>query len=138
MSYVQTLLLNLIILFSAPASLLAGPILLCNPYPLTELQPTGFVVVFDGGADLPVLPQQYPDGSSRLWYDLGEIADGIHTVKVKAVNSVVKSAGSALPLESAWVAISFRKTGSQIVRVKDDAEKLPPTRTFKGYIRDER
>jgi len=98
-------------------------------------------VVLDGGADRHVLPQQYPDGSSRLWYDLGEIADGVHSAKVKAVNSVVKSvakAGSALPLESAWVAFSFRKTGSQIVRLKDDSEKLPPTRTFKDYLRDER
>jgi hypothetical protein len=135
MSYVQTFLLNLIILFLAPVWLFAGPVLMCDPYPVTELQPTEFVVVFDGGADRHVVPQQYPDGSSRLWYDLGEIADGIHTVKAKAVNSAINSTS---PLESAWVAISFRKTGSQIVRIKDESEKLPPTRTFKGYLRDER
>ncbi len=64
-------------------------------------------------------------------YDLGEIADGVHTVKVKAVNSV-------RVLESAEVTISFRKTGSEIVRMKDEAEKRPPSRTYKGYLRDER
>ncbi|HUJ89152.1 MAG TPA: hypothetical protein VLX12_03075 [Syntrophorhabdales bacterium] len=140
MRYIQTFLLNLIILLFAPASLFAGPVLICDPSPVTELQPTKFVVVLDDVAH-DVLPEQYPDGSSRLRYDLGEIADGVHSVKAKAVNSVVKSvvkADSALPLESAWVAISFRKTGSQIVRIKDEAEKLPPTRTFKGYLRDER
>ncbi|HME43446.1 MAG TPA: hypothetical protein VKF36_10205 [Syntrophorhabdales bacterium] len=133
MRYVQNFLLNLIILLFAPASLFAGPVLVCDPYPVTELQPTRFVVVLDG-TSRDVLPEQYPDGSSRLNHDLGEIADGVHTVKVKAVNSV---ANPQSPLESAWVAISFMKTGSQIVRTKDESEKLPPTRTFKGYLRDE-
>jgi hypothetical protein len=134
MRYIQTFLLNLIILLVVPACLFAGPVLMCDPYPVTELQPTKFVVVLDGTAR-DVLPEQYPDGTSRLRYDLGEIADGVHTVKVKAVNSAVNAAS---PLESAEVAISFRKTGSQIVPVKGDAEKRPPTRTFKGYLRDER
>jgi hypothetical protein len=138
MGYLETFVLTLILLLLVPASLFAGPILLCDPYPLAELQPTGFAVVFDGGEVRNVPPQQYPDGSSRLWYDLGEIVDGVHSVKVKAVNSVVKSADSALPLESAWVTFSFRKTGSQIVRVKDDSEKRPPSRTLKGYLREER
>ena len=140
MRNMQTSFLTAIILLLAPTYLLAGPVLICDPSPVTELQPTKFVVVLDGVAH-DVLPEQYPDGSSRLRYDLGEIADGVHSVKVKAVNSVVNSvvkADPASPLESAWVAISFRKTGSQIVRIKDEAEKLPPTRTFKGYLRDER
>ena len=130
MRYLKTSVLSAIILFLGPVWLFAGTVLMCDPYPATELQPTKFVVVFDGTAG-DVLPEQYPDGSSRLRYDLGEVADGVHTVKVKAVNSV-------RVLESAEVAISFRKTGSQIVRVKDEAEKLSPTRTFKGYLRDER
>jgi len=29
------------------------------------------------------------------------------------------------------------KTGSQIVRTKAESEKIAPTRTFKGYLRDE-
>ncbi len=129
MRYPVCILLNLIILPLVPCALLAGPILLCDPYPITELQPTKFVVVLDGTAH-DVLPEQYPDGSSRLRYDLGDISDGVHTVKVKAVNSV-------RVLESAEVALSFRKTGSQILRIKDEAEKLPPTRTF-NYLNDKR
>ena len=129
MRYPKTAVLALIISLFAPLSLIAGPILLCDPYSATELQPTKFVVVFDGMAR-DVLPERYPDGSSRLRYDLGEIADGVHTVKVKAVNSV-------RVLESAEVAISFGKTGSQIVPMKGEAEKRPPSRTYKGYIRDE-
>ena len=129
MRYLKTSVLSAIILFLGPAWLVAGPVLMCDPYPVTELQPTKFVVVFDGTAR-DALPERYPDGSSRLWYDLGEIADGGHTVKVKAVNSV-------RALESAEVAISFRKTGSQIIRMKDEAEKRPPSRTYKGYLKDE-
>jgi hypothetical protein len=130
MRYLKTFGLSLIILLLAPAWLLGGPVLMCDPYGVTDLQPTKFVVVVDG-AVYDVLPEQYPDGSSRLRYDLGEIADGAHTVKVKAVNSV-------RALESAEVAISFRKTGSEIVSMKDEAEKRPPSRTYKGYLKDER
>ena len=124
------LLLSLITLILAPTYLFAGPLLMCDPYPVTELQPTKFVVVFDGSA-VDVVPEQYPDGSSFLRRDLGNVADGIHTVKVKAVNSIVN-------VESVEVSISFRKTGFQIVRVKDDGEKIAPSRSFKGYLRDER
>jgi hypothetical protein len=134
MRYLERLLLSVTTPLLVPAWLLAGPMLVCDPYPVTELQPTNFVVVLDG-TTRDVAPERYPDGSSRLNHDLGEIADGVHTVKVKAVNSV---ANPQSPLESAWVAISFMKTGSQIVRTKDESEKLPPTRTFKGYLRDER
>ena len=133
MRYVETLVFGLIILLLGPASLLAGPILMCDPYPTTGLQPTKFVVELDGIAH-DVLPEQYPDGSSRLRYDLGEIADGVHTAKVRAVSSAVKSGPR---LESAWVVISFRKTGTQIVRIKDETEKLQPTRTF-DYLKDKR
>jgi hypothetical protein len=115
---------------------MAGPLLISDPYPLTELQPTKFVVVLDG-AHREVLPEQYPDGSSRLYIDLGDIADGVHTVKVKAVNSVV-STDPKSPRESAWVSFSFLKKGSQVVRIKDESEKRPPSRTFKNYLKDER
>jgi hypothetical protein len=133
MPCLETLFLSLIILLLGPAWLLAGPVLMCDPYPVTELQPTRFVVVLNGTAR-DVLPEQYPDGSSRLKYDLGKIADGVHTVKVKAVNSAVNAQS---PLESAWVGFSFMKTGSQIVRIKDESEKRPPSRTYKGYLKDE-
>ncbi len=133
MRYRETFVFGLIILLLGPASLLAGPILMCDPYPATGLRPTKFVVELDGTAH-DVLPEQNPDGSSRLRYDLGEIADGVHTVKVKAVSSAVKSGPR---LESAWVTFSFRKTGTQIVRIKDETEKLQPTRTF-DYLKDKR
>ena len=129
MRYLNVLVLCLILFLLGPASLLAGPVLLCDPYPVTELQPTKFVVVLDGAAR-DVLPERYPDGSSRLRLDLVEITDGAHTVKVKAVNS-------ARSLESAEVVISFRKTGLQIVPIKGEAEKRPPSRTYKGYLKDE-
>jgi len=133
MRYVQNFLLNLIIPLLVPAWLSAGPMLVCDPYPVTELQPTSFVVVLDGTTH-DVVPERYPDGSSRLNHDLGKIGDGAHTAKVKAVNSAVNP---QTPLESAWVTISFMKAGSQIARTKDESEKLQPTRTFKGYLRDE-
>ncbi len=50
MRYPETFLLTLITLLLAPAFLFAGPVLMCDPYPATELQPTKFVVVFDGTA----------------------------------------------------------------------------------------
>ena len=133
MRYLMRLFSNLIIPLLAPCALFAGPTLTSDPYPVTELQPTKFVVILDGTAR-EVLPEHYPDGSSRLRYDLGEIADGVHTVKVKAVNSAVNPAS---PLESAEVTVPFRKTGSQIERIRDESEKRPPTRTLKGYLRDE-
>jgi len=135
MRHLETLLLSLLVLLFAPAGLLANPVLTCDPYPATGIQPTGFVVVLDEVTTREVPAKKYPDGSLGLWYDIGEIADGIHTVKVKAV----KAAGKSAPhLESAWTTFSFRKTGSQIVRVKEESEKLAPTRTLKGYLRDER
>jgi hypothetical protein len=123
-------LLNLNLFLLIPVALLAGPVLVCDPYPVSELQPTKFVVTVNG-SPVDVFPEHLPDGSSYLRHDLGSLADDIYTVKVKAVNTVVN-------LESSEVSISFRKTGSQVTRVKDDAEKLPASRSYKGYIRDER
>ena len=123
-------LLNLNLLLLVPAILLAGPLLVCDPYPVTELQPTKFVVTVNGRT-VDVLPEYLPDGSSYLRHDLGSLADGIYTVKVKAANTVVN-------LESSEVSISFRKTESQVTRVKDDAEKIPASRSYKDYLRDER
>ena len=122
--------LNLSLFLLIPVVLLAGPVLVCDPYPASGIQPTKFVVNVNGRA-VDVLPEKHPDGGLYLRYDLGSLADGIYTVKVKAVNTVAK-------MESSDVLISFSKTGSQIVRVKDDAEKIPASRSYKGYLRDER
>ena len=122
--------LNLSLFLLIPVVLLAGPLLVCDPYPATELQPTKFVVSVNGSA-VEVLPEKHPGGGSYLRYDLGSLADGIYTVRVKAVNAPAK-------MESSEVTISFSKTGSQVTRVKDDTEKLPASRSYKGYLRDER
>ncbi len=120
-------------LLLAYSSLLAGPVLISDLYSTAELQPTKFVVAVDG-ISRDVLPERYQDGTSRLKYDLGDITEGPHTVKVKAVNSAVNPKS---PLQSAEVVYSFVKTGSRVVPVKDDSEKRPATRTFKGYMKQD-
>ncbi|HVN25145.1 MAG TPA: hypothetical protein VMT71_14320 [Syntrophorhabdales bacterium] len=127
------LLASLVIPLFAPAWLCAGPVLLSDQYSASELQPTKFVVVLDG-ISRDVLPERFPDGTSRLRCDLGDIADGAHTVKVKAVNSAVNPRA---PLESADVILSFRKAGSLVERMKAESEKLPATRTPKGYLKED-
>ncbi len=122
-------LFSLAVLLLRPASLFAEPTILSDPYAITELQPTKFVLVLDGIAR-DVLPEKYPDGTSRLNYQLTQIADGVHTVRVKAVNAPHK-------LESAEVSFSFRKSGQELTRIKDESDKRPPSRTFKGYLKDE-
>ena len=122
--------LNLSLFLLIPVVLLAGPVLVCDPYPASGIQPTKFVVNVNGRA-VDVLPEKHPDGGMYLRYDLGSLADGIYTVRVKAVNAPAK-------MESSEVTISFSKTGSQVTRVKDDTEKLPASRSYKGYLRDER
>jgi hypothetical protein len=128
-----SLLLSLISILLGPAWLSAGPVLMGDPYPVAGVQPTKFVVEIDG-ISRDVLPEKSPDGRLFFRYDLGQIADGVHTARIKAVNSVVDK---KKPKESVWVTISFRKTGSEITRIKDESEKLTPTRTFKGYLKEE-
>jgi len=130
----------LIIMFFGPSWLYAGPMLVCDPYSKTELQPTKFVVEIDGKSQ-EVDPVKSSDGRLYLRYDLGQIADGVHTARIKAVrpaDDTKKSKGSTESKESAWVSISFRKTGSEVTRIKDESEKLAPTRTLKGYLKDEK
>ena len=122
----------LVLLFFVPAWVYSGPLLVSDPYSASELQPTKFVVVFDG-ISRDAFPEQFPDGTSRLRCDLGDVADGVHTVKVKAVNSAVNPQA---PLESADVILSFRKAGSRIERTKAESEKRPATRTLKGYLKE--
>ena len=130
----------LIIMILGPSWLYAGPMLVCDPYSKTELQPTKFVVEIDGKSQ-EVDPEKSSDGRLYLRYDLAQLADGIHTARIKAVRSAAdakKSKGSTESKESAWVSISFRKTGSEVTRLKDESEKIPPTRTLKGYLKDEK
>jgi hypothetical protein len=116
-----------VLLMAIPALLMAQPFLVSDPYPAKEVQPTKFVVTI-GGTSFDVVPEKNPDGSSFLKYDLSRLPDGLHAVKVKAVNSTLKQ-------ESLEVSLSLQKTGSNVTRAKDDGEKLAPSRTFPGYIR---
>jgi hypothetical protein len=133
MTRFETLFVGMTFVLLWSAWLHAGPVLVCDAYSVNQLQPTKFVVVIDG-VSRDVLPERFPDGTSRLRHDLGEIADGTHTVKVKAVNSVV-SPGSLL--ESAEIVISFGKKGSQILSIKNESDKRIPTRDFRGYLKEE-
>ena len=114
-----------VLLVAAPALLMAQPFLVSDPYPAKEVQPTKFVVTI-GGKSVDVVPQKNTDGSSFLKYDLAQLPDGLHTVKVKAVNSALKQ-------ESPEMSLSLQKTGSNVTRAKDESEKIAPSRTFPGY-----
>ena len=116
-----------VLLMATPALLIAQPFLVSDPYPAKEVQPTKFVVTI-GGKSFDVVPEKNPDGSSFLKYDLSRLPDGLHRVKVKAINGVLKQ-------ESSEMTISLQKTGSNVTRAKDEGEKLAPSRTFPGYIR---
>jgi len=116
-----------VLLMATPALLIAQPFLVSDPYPAKEVQPTKFVVTI-GLKSFDVVPEKNPDGSSFLKYDLSRLPDGIHTVKVKAVNSALKQ-------ESPEVSLPLQKTGSKVTRARDEGEKLAPSRTFPGYIR---
>jgi hypothetical protein len=126
MALFRTIIL-VVLLAAAPAVLMAQPFLVSDPYPAKEVQPTKFVVTV-GGKSFDVVPEKNPDGSSFLKYDLSHLPDGIHAVKVKAVNSTLNQ-------ESPEMSLSLQKTGSTVTRAKDESEKIAPSRTFPGYIR---
>jgi hypothetical protein len=116
-----------VFLMATAGAVMAQPFLVSDPYPAKEVQPTKFVVTV-GGKSFDVVPEKNPDGSSYLKYDLSQLPDGLHTVKVKAVNSTLKQ-------ESPEMSLSLQKTGSNVTRAKDESEKIAPSRTFPGYIR---
>ena len=81
----------------AVATANASPFVVSAPYPLeanlTDTDPPlpeAFVIVFDTGAPITVLPSfmPAPDGRLYLKYDLVSVARGKHVIKVKATHSV--------------------------------------------------
>jgi len=56
----------------------------CDPYLTTATQPTVFELIVDGGTPINSPAQVMTDGSKRLYYDVGYIASGNHTIGVKA------------------------------------------------------
>jgi hypothetical protein len=77
----RIILIGLFCLF--PAVCYAGPFLVCDPYPSTDVQPTDFELVIDGGS---VIISSAVDvtGGKALKYDVGGVSIGSHTVSVKA------------------------------------------------------
>lgn len=57
----------------------ASPFITCDPYIVTETQPTVFEVVMDGGAKVDSLPV-----GAMLKFDVGSVSVGSHSVSIKA------------------------------------------------------
>lgn len=66
-----------------PMVAFTSPFIVCDPYLPTEVQPTNFVIVLDTGSPISVVPVA-GIGGLILKYDVGGVAVGPHTVKVKA------------------------------------------------------
>jgi hypothetical protein len=79
MKYVLALLFLLI-----PSLVLGAPFLVCTPMP-ASYEITEFILEIDGQI-ISVPPEVLPDGTFRIKYDLAGIANGNHTVRVKAKN----------------------------------------------------
>jgi len=77
----KLLLILLTILF--PSVVFAAPYLVCDPYPSTDVQPTDFELVIDGGSVI-ISPAVDVTGGKALKYDIGGVSAGSHTVSVKA------------------------------------------------------
>jgi hypothetical protein len=104
----------------------------CDPYPKGREQPTGFSVVA-GKLTFQDRPEDLPDGSLRLKFDLGKLPDGEHKIEVRAVNEITKSSS-----EPASVQI-LKKDGQAVVvttpQTKQEKEKIPPSRTIPGLLK---
>lgn len=73
----------------------AGPYLTSDPYPVTVVQPTFFLLRFDGSTT-PINSTAYvlQDGSRILLYDMAGLATGQHTVIAQAANEAGVSGDS--------------------------------------------
>ncbi len=78
-----TLLALLLVLVSTAG---ATPFLVCDPYPSTVVQPTYFLLVFDGGTPIQS-PVEAVTGGVRLHYDVGALTKTNHTSTVAACNT---------------------------------------------------
>jgi hypothetical protein len=66
-----------------PIMAFASPFVVCDPYLTTEVQPTSFTVTLDAGNPVSSSPVAVT-GGLILKYDVGTVALGAHTIKVKA------------------------------------------------------
>lgn len=103
----------------------AAPFLVSDPYGTGDLQPTAFQVTVNGKADR-VVPVKHPDGGVYLRYDMKNLDDGVHVLKVKAFNE-------AWQTESAEMEYRVKKTGDAWSPVAKEEEKMSPSRTYRGH-----
>lgn len=75
---------------------IAAPFLVCDPYPLTAVQPTEFVVTISGVTAPIITPAIDVAGGKAMKLDLGPLnLTGTRTVTAKAQNLWGESANSA-------------------------------------------
>lgn len=115
------------VVFSGSAT--AAPFLMSDPYGPGGPQPTAFDVTVDGRSER-VAPVTYPDGGAYLYYDLKDLPDGEHVLKVKALNGVWHT-------ESVEEEYRIRKKDGvcSLSPVPKPKERIAPSRTYKGYTR---
>lgn len=78
------LLLLIIICMAIPGFAVAGPYLVCDPYPTSTPQPTEFRITYGPTTIVsPAVTQQ--DGSKRLYWDLAPLLPGTYNISVVAV-----------------------------------------------------
>lgn len=107
----------------------ASPFLECDPYGPDSLQPTAFEVTVNGRSER-VAPLRYPDGSSYLRYDLKDLPDGEHAIKVKAFNDVWH-------IESVEVIRKIKRQEEvfSLMSAPKAKEVMSPSKSYRGYIR---
>ena len=120
------------------STLYAEPFLVCDPYPKGRDQPTEFSIIV-GKLNFSVPAEKLPHGAVRLKFDLVQLPDGEHILKIKAVNRLTRK-------ESEIVAQRlFKKNGKEVTiggrppeeptREKAPAKNLiPPSRTIPNLI----
>jgi len=69
-----------------PGTLLAGPFLICDPYP-ESLGVNRFIIDMDGQTQ-PAGIETLPDNSVRLLHDLSNIDSSKHVVSIQACNEM--------------------------------------------------
>lgn len=66
-----------------PGLAVAAPFVVSDPYPASGVQPDGFAVSVDGGAVVES-PAQAVTGGVRMYFDIGGLPAGSHTITVRA------------------------------------------------------
>jgi len=62
----------------------ASPFVVSDPYPADAIQPDGFAVSLDNGPVVETPADRVTSSTVRFKFDVGSVASGNHTIKVKA------------------------------------------------------